>query len=200
LRFLGSFLVFLCGKFGNSGQLRTVTEANHQLGEVERLIAPSVEAMGFRLVQLSLTGDPDGGGRQPTLQVLAEPLADDEMNVDMCAELSRAISAILDVEDPISTGYLLEVSSPGVDRPLVSMEDFERYAGYQARIEAANPINERRRFVGRLLGISDALVNISVTDSDESVKEFAIPFDAIARAKLVLTDELIRQTLKKRKN
>ncbi|MDE0942616.1 MAG: ribosome maturation factor RimP [Alphaproteobacteria bacterium] len=177
-----------------------MTEANHQLGEVERLIASSVEAMGFRLVQLSLTGNPDGGGGQPTLQVMAEPLGDDdEMNVDMCAQLSRAISAILDVEDPISSAYFLEVSSPGVDRPLVSVEDFQRYIGYQARVEAATPVNDRRRFVGRLLRADDEHVNISVTDSDESVKDFAIPFVSIARAKLVLTDDLIRQTLKKRK-
>ena len=171
--------------------------ANHQLGEVERLIAPSVEAMGFRLVQLSMSG---GEQSQPTLQVMAEPLDDGDMNVNQCAELSRAISAILDVEDPVSTAYLLEVSSPGVDRPLIRPEDFQRYTGFQARIEAESPIDGRRRFVGRLQGLNDGLVNIAVTDSDDSVKEFAIPLDTIARAKLVLTDGLIRDTLKKRKN
>ena len=160
------------------------------------MIGPSVEAMGFRLVRLSLTGD----GSQPTLQVMAEPLDCSEMNVDQCARLSRAISAILDVEDPIPTAYLLEVSSPGVDRPLVRSEDFERYANSQVRIEAGTPIDGRRRFVGRLLGLCDGSVNIAVTDSDESVKEFAIPFEAIIRAKLMLTDELIQDTLKKRKS
>lgn len=169
---------------------------NHQLGEVERLIGPSVEAMGFRLVRLSLTD----AAPQPTLQVMAEPADDSEMNVDHCAELSRAISAILDVEDPIPSAYLLEVSSPGVDRPLVRPEDFERFAGYQARLEVDTPINDRRRFSGRLLGLGDGRVNIAVTDSDDSVKEFAIPFNTITRAKLALTDELIRDTLKKRKN
>jgi len=173
-----------------------VPATNHQLGEVERLIGPSVEAMGFRLVRLSLTGE----GAQPTLQVMAEPLDYSEMNVDHCARLSRAISAILDVEDPISTAYLLEVSSPGVDRPLVRPEDFERYVNFEARIEADASIDGRRRFVGRLLGLSDGRVNIAVTDSDDSVKEFAIPFDTITRAKLVLTDELIQDTLKKRKS
>ncbi len=170
-------------------------ESQH-LSEVERLIAPSVEAMGFRLVQLSLKGD----SGQPTLQVMAEPLDESEMNVDHCAELSRAISAILDVEDPIPSTYLLEVSSPGVDRPLVRPEDFERFTGFQARIEADAAIDSRRRFVGRLRGLDDDRVKIDLTDSDDSVKEFAIPFDIIARAKLVLTDELIRDTLKKRKS
>jgi len=173
-----------------------VPVANNQLGEVERLIEPSVEALGFRLVRLSLTGE----GPQPTLQVMAEPLDHSEMNVDHCARLSRAISAILDVEDPIPSAYLLEVSSPGVDRPLVRPEDFERYAGSQARIETDSLVDSRRRFVGRLLGLSNGHVNIAVTDSDDSEKEFAIPFDTITRAKLVLTDELIQDTLKKRKN
>ncbi len=174
---------------------RTVPATNHHLGEVERLIGPSVEAMGFRLVRVSLTGE----GPQPTLQVMAEPLDHGEMNVDHCARLSRAISAILDVEDPIPTAYLLEVSSPGVDRPLVRPDDFERYANSQARVEADTPIDGRRRFVGHLLGLSHGRVNIAVTDSDDSVKEFAIPFETITRAKLVLTDELIQDTLKKRK-
>ena len=173
-----------------------MTADNQQLREVERLIAPSVEAMGFRLVRLSLKGDTG----QPTLQVMAEPLDESEMNVDHCADLSRAISAILDVEDPIPSAYLLEVSSPGVDRPLVRPEDFERFTGFQARIEADTAIDSRRRFVGRLRGLDDDRIRIDVTDSDDSVKEFAIPFDIIARAKLVLTDELIRDTLKKRKS
>ena len=95
---------------------------------------------------------------------------------------------------------MLEVSSPGVDRPLVRPEDFERFTGFQARIEADTAIDSRRRFVGRLRGLDDDQVRIDVTDSDDSVKEFAITFDIIARAKLVLTDELIRDTLKKRKS
>ena len=166
------------------------------MSEVERLIEPSVEAMGFRLVRLSMTGE----ASQPTLQVMAEPLNGREMNVDDCAELSRAISAILDVEDPIPGAYLLEVSSPGVDRPLVRPEDFERYTDFQARVEVDTPIDGRSRFSGRLQGLSDDRVRIAVTDSDNSVKEFALPFDTITRAKLMLTDELIRDTLKKRKS
>jgi ribosome maturation factor RimP len=104
------------------------------------------------------------------------------------------------VEDPIEAAYALEVSSPGVDRPLVRPEDFARYAGYQARIETGQPIEGRRKFAGRLLGLDEDSVAISVADSDNSVKEFAVPFESILRAKLVLTDDLIRDTLKKRKN
>ena len=136
----------------------------------------------------------------PTLQVMAEPMDGSEMNVDDCADLSRAVSAILDAEDPIETAYALEVSSPGVDRPLVRPEDFDRFAGYQTRIELSEPVEGRRKFVGRLLGLDEDSVAISVTDSDNSVKEFAVPFESILRAKLVLTEDLIRDTLKKRKN
>ena len=166
------------------------------MGEVERLIGPSMEAMGFRLVRLALMGE----AAMPIFQIMAEPLDGSEMNVDHCADLSRAVSAILDVEDPIEAAYALEVSSPGVDRPLVRPEDFARYAGYQARIETGQPIEGRRKFAGRLLGLDEDSVAISVTDSDNSVKEFAVPFESILRAKLVLTDDLIRDTLKKRKN
>ena len=175
---------------------QTDSQIGGQLGEVERLIGPSVEAMGFRLVRLALLGE----AAMPTLQVMAEPMDGSEMNVDHCADLSRAVSAILDAEDPIETAYALEVSSPGVDRPLVRPEDFDRFAGYQTRIELGEPVEGRRKFVGRLLGLDEDSVAISVTDSDNSVKEFAVPFESILRAKLVLTEDLIRDTLKKRKN
>ena len=167
-----------------------------QLGEVERLIGPSVEAMGFRLVRLALMGE----ARKLTLQIMAEPTDNSAMNVDHCADLSRAISAILDVEDPISTAYSLEVSSPGVERPLMRSEDFARFFGNQVRIETAEPQNGQRRFVGKLLGVDDDHVVLSVANRNNSEKKFAIPFKKIARAELVLTDNVIRDTLKKRKS
>ncbi|MDP6342326.1 MAG: ribosome maturation factor RimP [Alphaproteobacteria bacterium] len=170
--------------------------ANEQLAEVERLIEPSVEAMGFRLVRLRFMG----GQARPTLQVMAERLDDREMNVDDCADLSRAISALLDVEDPIAGAYLLEVSSPGIDRPLVRPDDFLRFAGYQARIEACRLIDGRRRFVGRLLGLRDGRVQIALADAADDEGEYEIPIEDVERAKLVLTDELIQATLKKRKH
>ncbi len=167
-----------------------------QLGEVERLIGPSVEAMGFRLVRLALMGE----ARKLTLQIMAEPKDNSAMNVDHCADLSRAISAILDVEDPISTAYSLEVSSPGVERPLMRSEDFARFSGNQVRIETAEPQNGQRRFVGKLLGVDEDHVVLSVTNRNNSEKELTIPFKKVARAELVLTDDVIRDTLKKRKS
>ena len=167
-----------------------------QLGEVERLIGPSVEAMGYRLVRLALMGE----ARKLTLQVMAEPKDNSAMNVDHCADLSRAISAILDVEDPISTAYSLEVSSPGVERPLMRSEDFARFSGNQVRIETAEPRNGQRRFVGKLLGVDEDHVVLSVTNRNNSKKELTIPFKKVARAELVLTDDVIRDTLKKRKS
>ena len=166
-----------------------------QLGEVERLIGPSVEAMGFRLVRLALMGE----ARKLTLQIMAEPKDNSAMNVDHCADLSRAISAILDVEDPISTAYSLEVSSPGVERPLMRSEDFARFSGNQVRIETAEPQNGQRRFVGKLLGADEDHVVLSVTNRNNSEKELTIPFKKVAHAELVLTDDVIRDTLKKRK-
>lgn len=163
-----------------------------QLAEVERLISPSIEAMGYQVVQVRQMG----GKEQPTLQIMAEPVDDREMTVDDCADLSRAVSAILDVEDPIPGAYLLEVSSPGIDRPLVRLQDFERFAGYEARLETERPIAGRKRYRGRLLGVVDDRVRIEMDDDAAEATE--IPFVEIAKAKLVLTDELIQETLKRR--
>jgi len=176
--------------------LATNNQLDGQLGEVERLIGPSVEAMGFRLVRLALMGE----ARKLTLQIMAEPKDNSAMNVDHCADLSRAISAILDVEDPISTAYSLEVSSPGVERPLMRSEDFARFSGNQVRIETAEPQNGQRRFVGKLRGVDEDHVVLSVTNRNNSEKELTIPFKKVARAELVLTDDVIRDTLKKRKS
>ena len=166
-----------------------------QQGEVENLIGPSVEAMGFRLVRVALKSVLGG----LNLQVMAEPLDNTEMNVDKCADLSRAISAILDVEDPILDAYTLEVSSPGIERPLVRRSDFSRFSGYQVRIETVEPQSGRRRFVGKLCGLDEDQVMLSLSGSDSCPKNLAIPFEKISQAKLMLTDELIQDTLKKRK-
>ena len=152
------------------------------------IVRPTVEGMGFDLVRLRLMG-----GRRPTLQVMAER-PDGTMEVEDCAELSRQLSAVLDVEDPIEREYTLEVSSPGIDRPLTRLSDFDRWEGYEAKLETAEPIDGRKRFKGVLAGTEEKNVLIEV---DEGT--IALDFDWLADAKLILTDELAAESLKRSK-
>jgi ribosome maturation factor RimP len=145
------------------------------------LIEPSLQAMGYGLVRVLFTG-----GRRATLQIMAERLDGAPMTVEDCADISRSLSAILDVADPVAGAYNLEVSSPGIDRPLVRRQDFERFAGYEAKIELGQPLHGRKRFRGRLLGLAGDAVRIAAEEG-----EAALPVADIVRAKLVLTDELI---------
>ena len=147
-------------------------------------IGPALEDMGFALVRVRLTS-----GQRLTLQVMADRLDGAPITVDECADISRAISAILDVEDPIDDAYRLEVSSPGIDRPLTRERDFERFAGHQVRIELQRLIDGRRRFRGTLGGIADGLVTV---ETDNGRVE--IPFAEIRDSRLVLTDALIEET------
>ena len=134
------------------------------------------------------------GGKRKTIQIMAER-PDGTMNVDDCAELSHALSEFLDSEDPIEGEYVLEVSSPGIDRPLTRITDFARWSGHEAKIElAVADANGRKRFKGLLLGLDG---NDVVFESDG--QRLAIPFRSIAEAKLVLTDKLIQEDLKARK-
>jgi len=153
---------------------------------IEGMLAPSLEAMGYAIVRVALIG-----GNRPTLQVMAERLDGVGMTVDHCAEISRATSAILDVEDPLPSAYLLEVSSPGIDRPLTRRADFDRFAGYEARIDATRLIDGRKRFKGLLLGLGDG----DTVRLREGTTERHVPLDAIGRAKLVLTEALLAQSL-----
>jgi len=149
---------------------------------IERLITPSAEAMGFEIVRVLLTGT-----QRPRLQIMAERADGGGMIVDDCARLSRAVSAILDVEDPIAGAYELEVSSPGIDRPLTRLADFARFAGFDAKLESMRADTKgRRRWTGRLLGLDGEIVRLSTEDG-----EVAVPFTSLIKAKLVLTDELI---------
>jgi ribosome maturation factor RimP len=154
--------------------------------EITTMISPSLDAMGYRLVRVVFTG-----GRRPTLQIMAERRDAAAMTVDDCAEISHSISALLDVADPIPTEYTLEVSSPGIDRPLISREDFVRYAGYEAKIELGHLIDGRKRFRGRVLGLTDDAVRLALADA-----EVALPFAEIVSAKLLLTDELLAAAAK----
>jgi len=150
--------------------------------DIERIIEPSLAAMGYELVRVQLSG----GHHRPTLQIMLERSDGRGMAVEDCEAASRAVSALLDVEDPIPGAYQLEVSSPGIDRPLTRAKDYERFAGHVAKIELKFPIEGRRRFQGRLVGLRDERVLIA-TDAGEA----ALPVADIVKAKLVLTDELI---------
>jgi ribosome maturation factor RimP len=154
--------------------------------EIARLVEPSLEAMGYRLVRVMLSGR-----HRPTLQLMVERRDEAPMSVDDCAEISRTVSALLDVTDPIAGAYTLEVSSPGIDRPLVRPEDYDRFAGFEAQVELAQPLEGRKRFRGRLLGRSGDDARLAVARS-----ELRLPLAAIARAKLVLTDELLARVQK----
>jgi ribosome maturation factor RimP len=149
-----------------------------------------VEAQGFHLVRLRLLGS-----KTRTLQVMAER-PDGQMDVEDCAKLSRALSEFLDSEDPIEGEYVLEVSSPGIDRPLTRITDFARWAGHDAKLELVAPdATGRRRFKGTLLGLDG---NDVVMETQGARAKF--PFRSIADAKLVLTDRLIEEDLKSRKH
>jgi ribosome maturation factor RimP len=152
-----------------------------RIQKVTELIEPTLRDMGLELVRVLMSG-----GERPTLQVMVERLDRAPVTLDHCAEVSRALSALLDVADPLPGAYRLEVTSPGLDRPLVRRADYERFAGLEARLETELPIEGRRRFRGRLLGLAGDEVRLALPEGEKS-----IPFDAIKKAKLVLTDELL---------
>ena len=149
--------------------------------QITEIIEPSLDAMGYCLVRVSVMG----AGRM-TLQIMTERQDDAPMSVEDCAEISRTVSALLDIADPIAGAYTLEVSSPGIDRPLVRLEDYERFAGFEARIELSQTVSGRKRFRGRLLGRTGEHVRLT-----GETGEVELPFSEIARAKLVLTDDLL---------
>jgi len=160
------------------------------VGEITRLIEPSLQAMGYALVRVQITG----GQHRPTLQVMAERADGAGMTVEDCTEVSRAVSALLDVADPLPTAYVLEATSPGIDRPLVKAQDYQRFAGHEARIETRWPIGGRKRFKGRILALEGEAVRVQTEDG-----EVALPVGEIERAKLLLTDELIAASLRRSK-
>ncbi|MEM9240849.1 MAG: ribosome maturation factor RimP [Pseudomonadota bacterium] len=153
------------------------------------IITPVIEDMGFELVRVRLMG-----GKSKTLQIMAER-PDGGIEVDECADISTAVSAVLDVEDPITDAYALEVSSPGIDRPLTRLKHFEEYEGYDAKLETSELIGGRKRFKGVLAGVEDDEVLINVEEGTIGLK-----FDWLSEAKLILTDELIKDMLKARKD
>lgn len=139
------------------------------------------------------------GGRSKTLQIMAER-PEGGIEVDDCAEISTAVSATLDVEDPIEDAYTLEVSSPGIDRPLTRLKDFVDWAGHEARLETAELIDGRRRFKGILRGVEDSEILVEVEGERGEPMTIGLRLDWLSDAKLVLTDELIREMLRQRKS
>jgi ribosome maturation factor RimP len=152
------------------------------MARIAETIEPSIAALGFELVRVAMMGKESN-----ILQIMADrPEGQGTINVEDCAEISRTVSALLDVEDPISSAYNLEVSSPGIDRPLTRAKDFEIWRGFDAKVELVVAVAGRRRFSGKLDGLEDNAVALIVDGERE-----LLPLADIAKAKLVLTDELI---------
>lgn len=151
---------------------------------IEQIITPSVEAMGYEVVRVQLTG-----AERPVLQVMAERADRAAMTVEDCADISRALSALLDVEDPISGAYTLEISSPGIDRPLTRPQDFVRFAGFEAKVETRASVDGRKRWRGILRGLEDGAI---VLEHEQGTSR--LPLEGVQKARLVLTDALIKAT------
>lgn len=155
---------------------------------IEAMIEPSLCAMGYRLVRVVLTS-----GRRARLQVMAERDDDTPITLEDCAQISHSVSALLDVCDPIEGAYTLEVSSPGLDRPLTRQEDYDRFAGREARIELAHPIAGQKRFRGRLIGTSEGSIRLALPAG-----ETALPLASVVRARLVAEEDFAPSAPKKR--
>jgi ribosome maturation factor RimP len=165
------------------------TAIDRRLAEI---VTPTIEGMGFELVRIRLMG-----GRTPTLQIMADR-PEGGIVVDECGRISTAVSAILDVEDPIEENYVLEVSSPGIDRPLTRLKDFDVWADYEARLETNELIDGRRRFKGTLRGTEGDEVLIEIEEGKETLT-IGLKFDWLSDAKLILTDDLIAEMLRQKK-
>lgn len=159
---------------------------------IDGIVRPTIEGLGFSLVRIKLSSQRG----EDVLQIMAEPKGDSrEMTVEDCAQISRHLSAVLDVEDPISGAYRLEISSPGIDRPLSSEEEFSRYIGHLVNVEMEWPVDGRKRFKG----VIEAVENGKVTLELDAKNKTTLDVEGMQSAKLALTDELIRQHLAKRK-
>jgi ribosome maturation factor RimP len=168
---------------GFSTPLRAKTAEDRNLLE---LLDPVAEAMGFEIVRLRLMG-----GVVRRLQIMAEDPATRDFTVGQCADLSRAISAVLDAADPVSGEYTLEVSSPGIDRPLTRLKDYETYEGLEARVELDRLVENRKRFKGQIAGVEGDSVALNLEGENEETA--LVPFAWVAEAKLVMNDELMKR-------
>ena len=153
------------------------------MDKIAQIIEPTIEELGYELVRVQLFSSPKGGAS--TLQVMTEA-EDGTMTVEGCAKISREISVLLDVEAPIDSEYVLEVSSPGLDRPLTRLKDFANYAGFEAKVEMNKTVDNRKRYRGKLLGTENELI---LMDVEGELSKFN--FSDVHKAKLVMTDELM---------
>lgn len=159
------------------------------------LVGPAIEGMGFTLIRLRLGGSK--GKVRRVLQIMADR-PEGGIDIGDCGRISTAVSAILDVEDPVEGEYTLEVSSPGIDRPLTRLEDFATWEGWDARLETAEPIDGRRRFKGILAGVEDGEVLVEIDEEGEALT-IGLRFEWLSDARLVLTDALVAEMLRQRK-
>lgn len=169
-----------------AARLRATNPAEER---VVALVEPTAAEMGYRLVRVRLSGN-----RRKRLQIMAERVSDGQMGIEDCERLSRAISPIFDLEDPIQGEFDLELSSPGIDRPLMRIEDFERFTGYEAKLETGAMINGQRRFKGVIAGVAGDVITLATEHGDVTLK-----FSELSDARLVLTDKLIELDLKRAK-
>jgi ribosome maturation factor RimP len=153
---------------------------------LQQLIEPEVKSLGYDLVRVAMIG----GASDPTLQVMAERPDTRQLDITDCEAISRRLSDLLDSEDPIEGAYRLEVSSPGIDRPLTRLKDFEDWAGHEARVSLREPQGERKQFSGTLEGVDGEMIKLT----DKSGASHELPFADIGSAKLLLTDKLINAT------
>jgi ribosome maturation factor RimP len=174
---------------GPMSDLIAKTAIDRRLADI---VAPVIEGMGFELIRIRLMG-----GRTRVLQIMADR-PEGGIGVDDCGEISTAVSAVLDVEDPIEENYILEVSSPGIDRPLTRLKDFETWKGWEARIETSELIDGRRRFKGVLAGVEGEEVLVEIEEQGAELT-IGLRFDWLADAKLILTEALIAEMLRQKK-
>jgi ribosome maturation factor RimP len=179
----------------NGPETRRFLRETGVAAEVAEIVEPVLEDLGFRLVRVKVQG---GGAADKIVQLMAER-PDGSITIDDCEIISKQVSPVLDVADPVSGAYRLEVSSPGIDRPLVRPSDFEDWSGHEVKIELTEPVGGRRKFKGMLEGFEDGEVRIEADTGEHGIQHLGLPVHLISDAKLVLTDELVREALTRAK-
>jgi ribosome maturation factor RimP len=159
------------------------------LDNIKTLLTPSIDHLGYEVVRLKWFG----GNGPKTLQLMIEPKDGSDTKVEDCEKVSNQVAAILDVEDVIKDAYRLEVSSPGIDRPLTRLKDFANWQGFEAKLETNTMIDGRRRFRGKVVAVNDNIIDFELRDEK---LQYKIPYESVLEAKLVLTDELINYVTK----